>query len=200
MKNYPRLFVLVIFIFVVAAAHAQPQQPHPAPQGIFSRLIEIKYTAELFLSRQLKNEGNIGNKDSALAIYNTLRLQVDGFIFSLSGDMIAANSPRKLRLLNEWCLAQNDQVNIEPTTKKQILNTTLSFSELDAFYKDHILSAIYSNARTLNLTTNVFYLLKDSYTIVKGLTDLKTQKTMALVELLDNCRLLSPGELGKAGK
>jgi hypothetical protein len=51
--------------------------------------------------------------------------------------------------------------------------------------------------KTLNLTTNVFYLLKDSYTIIKGMSDMKTQKTMALIELLDHTRLLSPGEIGK---
>jgi len=46
----------------------------------------------------------------------------------------------------------------------------------------------------------VFYLIKDSYSIIKGLSDLKTSKTMAIVELLDHTRLLSPGEEGKAGK
>jgi hypothetical protein len=57
-----------------------------------------------------------------------------------------------------------------------------------------------TNTRTLNLTTNVFYLLKDSYSIVKGLSDLKTRKVMALVELLDHARLMSPGEVMKGGK
>jgi len=46
----------------------------------------------------------------------------------------------------------------------------------------------------------VFYLLKDSYTIIKGLSDLKTRKTMAIVEMLDHARLLGPGEIGKGVK
>jgi hypothetical protein len=46
----------------------------------------------------------------------------------------------------------------------------------------------------------VFYLLKDSYTIIKGLSDLKTRKTMAILELLDHARLLSPVEIGKGVK
>jgi len=46
----------------------------------------------------------------------------------------------------------------------------------------------------------VFYLLKDSYTIVKAISDMKTEKTMALIELLDHTRLISPGELMKMGK
>jgi hypothetical protein len=59
---------------------------------------------------------------------------------------------------------------------------------------------MYARTKNINLTTNVFYLLKDSYTIIKGLSDMKTQKTMALIELLDHTRLLSPGEIGKMGK
>ena len=47
---------------------------------------------------------------------------------------------------------------------------------------------------------HVFYLLKDSYTIVKAISDMKTEKTMALIELLDHTRLISPGELMKMGK
>jgi hypothetical protein len=46
----------------------------------------------------------------------------------------------------------------------------------------------------------VFYLLKDSYSIIKGLSDLKTRKTIAIVELLDHARLLSPSEVGKGLK
>jgi hypothetical protein len=46
----------------------------------------------------------------------------------------------------------------------------------------------------------VFYLLKDSYSIVKGLSDLKTRKVMALVELLDHVRLMGIGEMVKMGK
>ena len=54
--------------------------------------------------------------------------------------------------------------------------------------------------RNINLTTNVFYLIKDSYSIIKGLSDLKTQKTMALVDILDQMRLASPQELLKQVK
>jgi hypothetical protein len=39
--------------------------------------------------------------------------------------------------------------------------------------------------------------LKDSYSFIKGLNDLKTQKTQALVEILDQIRLASPQELLK---
>jgi hypothetical protein len=46
----------------------------------------------------------------------------------------------------------------------------------------------------------VFYLLKDSYSIIKGLSDLKTRKTMAILEMLDHARLLSQGEVMKGGK
>ncbi|MCX6288495.1 MAG: hypothetical protein NTW92_01845 [Bacteroidetes bacterium] len=187
-----------------------------AAQGLLTRLIEIKYTAELYLSSALKQvgskndgkdgEGSVGAnaKDSALAIYNTLRWKVDGLVYQLSGDMVAANSPRKMRLLNEWCLQQPEVLivaNINESNKNKNIQTyTLALEEIETIYQTKIVNIIYAQTKTLNLTTNVFYLLKDSYSIVKGLSDMKTQKTMALIELLDHMRLLSPGEVAKQGK
>jgi hypothetical protein len=75
-----------------------------------------------------------------------------------------------------------------------------NFAAIDALYQNQIVPTLYNKPKNLNLTTNVFYLLKDSYTIIKGLSDLKTRKTMAIVELLDHARLLSPGEVAKGGK
>ena len=187
-----------------------------AAQGLLTRLIEIKYTAELYLSSAIKqvgskNDGKDGDgsvganaKDSALAIYNTLRWKVDGLVYQLSGDMVAANSPRKMRLLNEWCLQQPELLMVahinESNKNKSIQTYTLALMEIDAIYRTQIANPMYSQTKTLNLTTNVFYLLKDSYTIIKGLSDMKTQKTMALIELLDHTRLLSPGEIAKTLK
>lgn len=187
-----------------------------AAQGLLTRLIKIKYTAELYLSSAIKQvgskndgkdgEGSVGAnaKDSALAIYNTLRWKVDGLVYQISGDMVAANSPRKMRLLNKWCLQQPEVLmvaNINESNKNKSIQTyTLALKEIDAFYRKQIASPMYAQTKTLNLTTNVFYLLKDSYTIIKGLSDMKTQKTMALIELLDHTRLVSPGEVAKQGK
>jgi hypothetical protein len=75
-----------------------------------------------------------------------------------------------------------------------------SFADINALYQTQIVPSLYNKSKSLNLTTNVFYLLKDSYSIIKGLSDLKTRKTMAIVELLDHVRLLSPGEVMKGGK
>ena len=187
-----------------------------AAQGLLTRLIEIKYTAELYLSSAIKQvgskndgkdgEGSVGAnaKDSALAIYNTLRWKVDGLVYQLSGDMVAANSPRKMRLLNAWCLQQAELLmvaNINESNKnKSIQNYTRALREIDAIYRTQIANPMYAQTKNINLTTNVFYLLKDSYTIIKGLSDMKTQKTMALIELLDHTRLLAPGEVAKQGK
>jgi hypothetical protein len=185
-------------------------------QGLLTRLIEIKYTAELYLSSAIKQvvNNNVGKdgevslganaKDSALAIYNTLRWKVDGLVYQISGDMVAANSPRKMRLLNEWCLQQPEVLmvaNINESNKNKSIQTyTLALKEIDEIYRTQIASPMYAQTKNINLTTNVFYLLKDSYTIIKGLSDMKTQKTMALIELLDHTRLLSPGEVAKQGK
>ena len=187
-----------------------------AAQGLLTRLIEIKYTAELYLSSAIKQvgskndgkdgEGSVGAnaKDSALAIYNTLRWKVDGLVYQISGDMVAANSPRKMRLLNEWCLQQPEVLmvaNINESNKNKSIQTyTLALKEIEEIYRTQISNPMYSQTKNINLTTNIFYLLKDSYTIIKGLSDMKTQKTMALIELLDHTRLLSPGEVAKQGK
>jgi len=210
------IIILILGVFAVGAARAQPQQPS-IQQGLLSKLIEIKYTSELYLSSSLKQESN---KDSALANYNTLRWKLDGFVYQLSADMIAANSPRKMILLNAWCLenhvnAANDIDNFKKrnknnysdelnsinkaknTSKKKIQVYTEALTEMKNFYVNQILPSLYKNDKTINLTTNVFYLLKDSYTIVNAISDMKTQKTMALIELLDHTRLLSPGELSK---
>ena len=189
---YIGLVVFILGVFAVGAMWAQPQQPS-FNQGLLSKLIEIKYTSELYLSSTLKQGSN---KDSALANYNTLRWKLDGFVYQLSADMIAANSPRKMILLNSWCLEEsNDKIS-----KKKIQVYTRALTEIKNFYENQILPSLYKNNKTINLSTNVFYLLKDSYTIVNGISNMKTEKTMALIELLDHTRLISPGELMKMGK
>ena len=216
---YIGLVVFMLGVFAVGAARAQPQQPS-YNQGLLSKLIEIKYTSELYLSSALKQGSN---KDSALANYNTLRWKLDGFVYQLSADMIAANSPRKMILLNAWCLEErnyeidgnnesdevkkinqrNDINKGKKTSKssmKKIQVYVNALNEIENIYQAQILPSLYKNDKTINLTTNVFYLLKDSYTIVNAISNMKTEKTMALIELLDHTRLLSPGELAKQGK
>jgi hypothetical protein len=216
---YIGLIVLMLGVFAVGAARAQPQQPS-YNQGLLSKLIEIKYTSELYLSSALKQGSN---KDSALSNYNTLRWKLDGFVYQLSADMIAANSPRKMILLNAWCLEERNNEtneNIESVEvkksnqrndinkanksgkrrKKKIQVYVNALDEIENIYQNQILPSIYRNDKTINLSTNVFYLLKDSYTIVNGISNMKTEKTMALIELLDHTRLISPGELMKMGK
>jgi len=175
------------------AAQAQPQQ------GLMSRLIEIKYSTELYLTTQLKNETNPKKKDSALALYNTMRWKFDGFVYQLSSVLITENSPSVFKQIDTWCYAQNNAI-LNLTNNKHIAQHVANFVEVDALYQNQIAPKLYNQAKSLNLTTNVFYLLKDSYTIIKGLSDLKTRKTMAIVELLDHVRLLSPGEVMKGGK
>ena len=182
--------LVILLTVVVASAQAQP------PQGLLSRLIEIKYSSELYLETKLKSETlTAAQKDTALATYNTLRWKVDGFVYQLSSEMIARNSPRAWRKLNEWCLQGKDDAQ---QLKK--LQNLQDFNEIENFYATKIKPFVIPVTKTLNLTTNVFYLLKDSYTIIKGMSDLKTQKTMALIELMDHTRLMSVGELRKGVK
>ena len=206
-KIYIGLLVFMLGVFAVGAARAQPQQPS-YNQGLLSKLIELKYKSELYLSSALKQGLS---KDSALANYNTLRWKLDGFVYQLSADMIAANSPRKMIILNAWCLEQptnenneSDEINKSKMTSKSSMKKIQVYvnalDEIENFYQNQILPSLYKNNKTINLSTNVFYLLKDSYTIVKAISDMKTEKTMALIELLDHTRLISPGEVMKMGK
>ena len=190
-----KTIVSFVMMLVLNCGAAQAQTQH----GIMSRLIEIKYSTELYLTTQIKNETNLAKKDSALALYNTMRWKVDGFVYQLSSVLITKNSPKVFKQIDTWCYAQKEPaLNIE--SNRNILAHVESFAAIDALYQNRIVSRLYNQPKSLNLTTNVFYLLKDSYTIIKGLSDLKTRKTMAIVELLDHARLLSPGEVAKGGK
>jgi hypothetical protein len=105
-------------------------------------------------------------------------------------------------LLNAWCLEErnNERNDINNTSKKKIQVYINALIEIENIYKSQILPLLYKNDKSINLSTNVFYLLKDSYTIVNGISNMKTEKTMALIELLDHTRLLSPGEFAKQVK
>jgi hypothetical protein len=191
--NIKMIGLVMMLVLSCGAAQAQPQQ------GLISRLIEIKYSTELYLTTQIKNETNPAKKDSALALYNTMRWKVDGFVYQLSSKLITKNSPKVFKQLDAWCYDQkNPSLNL--AINKLIAAHVESFTEIDALFQTQISPSLYNKPKSLNLTTNVFYLLKDSYSIIKGLSDLKTRKTMAIVELLDHARLLSPGEVMKGGK
>jgi hypothetical protein len=177
----------------IGSAQAQPQQ------GLMSRLIEIKYSSELYLTTQIKNEINPQKKDSALALYNTMRWKVDGFVYQLSSTLITKNSPKVFKQIDAWCYGQKEPI-VNMASNRNIAAHVESFAEIDALYQTQIVPKLYKQPKSLNLTTNVFYLLKDSYSIIKGLSDLKSRKTMAIVELLDHARLLSTGEVVKGGK
>jgi hypothetical protein len=185
-------FVLML-VLNCGVALAQPQQ------GLMSRLIEIKYSTELYLTTQIKNETNLAKKDSALALYNTMRWKVDGFVYQLSSILITKNSPKVFKQIDAWCYEQKEPT-LNLTSHQNIAAHVKSFAEIDALYQKEIAPTLYKQPKSLNLTTNVFYLLKDSYSIIKGLSDLKTRKTMAIVELLDHARLLSPGDVAKGVK
>jgi hypothetical protein len=82
---------MMMFVLNCGSALAQPQQ------GLMSRLIEIKYSTELYLTTQIKNETNLAKKDSALALYNTMRWKVDGFVYQLSSVLITKNSAKAFK-------------------------------------------------------------------------------------------------------
>jgi len=173
----------------------------PAP-GLFQSLIKIKYSSELYLIIKAKEAAKLNKPeivDSALAVYNTIRWNLDGLVYQLSGDLVAANSPKKYKQINQWCLNSKAAVTSAAAAHSLESIESLCTLYLPAFSLISEMRADESQqgTRNINLTTNVFYLIKDSYSIIKGLSDLKTQKTMALVDILDQMRLASPQELLK---
>jgi hypothetical protein len=181
----------------------------PAP-GLFQRLIKIKYSSELYLIIKAKEAAKLNKPeivDSALAVYNTIRWNLDGLVYQLSGDLVAANSPKKYKQINQWCLNNFEGDAIAAAASESAAQSLKSIEALCKLYlpafsliNEMPEEESQQGRRNINLTTNVFYLIKDSYSIIKGLSDLKTQKTMALVDILDQMRLASPQELLKQVK
>jgi hypothetical protein len=190
------ILILVIILMItfssdVKAARAMSATPS---QGLFQRLIKIKYSSELYLIIKSKEAAKLNKPevlDSALAVYNTIRWKLDGWVYQLSGDLVAANSPRKLRRLNYQTIE-----SIEALCSVYLPAFSL-ISEMPGNENPKLDNNINPQAKNINLTTNVFYLIKDSYSLLKGLSDLKTQKTMAIVELLDQIRLANPQDILK---
>jgi hypothetical protein len=176
-----------------------------AAPGLLQSLIKIKYSSELYLIIKAKEAAKLNKPemvDSALAVYNTIRWNLDGLVYQLSGDLVAANSPKKYKRINQWCL--NNKAAVTSAAAAQTLESIEAICTiyLPSFSLINEMPAKESQQgnRNINLTTNVFYLIKDSYSLIKGLSDLKTQKTMALVDIMDQMRLTSPQELLKQVK
>ena len=215
-----KTLLIVASVFMISSSSEAAVAP-----GLFQRLIKIKYSSELYLIIKTKEAAKLNKPeivDSALAVYNTIRWNLDGLVYQLSGDLVAANSPKKYQQINQWCL--NNKAAVTSAAAAQTFESIESLCTLylpafslksempenNSQKLDHNLSEsslqnnpdqnINQKSRNINLTTNVFYLIKDSYSLIKGLSDLKTQKTMALVDILDQMRLTSPQELLKQVK
>jgi hypothetical protein len=215
-----KTLLIVAILFMISSSSEAAVTP-----GLFQRLIKIKYSSELYLIIKAKEAAKLNKPeivDSALALYNTIRWNLDGLVYQLSGDLVAANSPKKYKQINQWCLNKKAAVTSAAAAQSLESIETLcklylpSFSlisemsgynglQLDTYLTESIaqnnpVQNINQQSKNINLTTNVFYLIKDSYSLIKGLSDLKTQKTMAIVDILDQMRLASPQELLKQVK
>jgi hypothetical protein len=215
-----KTLLIVAIVFMISSSSVAAVTP-----GLFQRLIKIKYSSELYLITKAKESNRLNRPetlDSALAVYNTIRWNLDGLVYQLSGDLVAVNSPKKYKQINQWCL--NNKAAVTSAAAAQSLESIESLCELylpsfslisemseynslqldikltESIAQNNPVQNINQQSKNINLTTNVFYLIKDSYSIIKGLSDLKTQKTMALVDILDQMRLASPQELLKQVK
>jgi hypothetical protein len=195
MKNRQLLFVLFI-CFMINNVQGQSNKPNNLVSlGLMNRLIQIKYNTELYLTINAKTDNK---KDTALAIYNLIRWKMDGFIYQLSSDMITSNGIGRYRQLNYWSLSQNE-TQINTRSSKKIAQYIENLTAINEDYEKYIVKNV-NDYKTLNLTTNVFYLIKDSWTVLKGMHDIKKERIIALIDLLDQTRLASPLDIIKAIK
>ena len=137
--------LLMMLVLNCGAAQAQPQQ------GLMSRLIEIKYGTELYLTTELKSdpksESKSERKDSALSLYNTMRWKLDGFVYQLSSVLIMQNSPKTFKKLDAWCYDQkNTELNL--SSNQFIAQHVASFAEIDALYQTQIGPKLYNQPKT----------------------------------------------------
>ena len=195
-----KTLLIVAIVFMISSSSEAAVAP-----GLFQRLIKIKYSSELYLISKAKESGRLNKPetlDSALAVYNSIRWNLDGLVYQLSGDLVAANSPKKYKQINQWCL--NNKAAVTSAAAAHSLESIEALCKLYlpsfSLINEMLEKESQQGTRNINLTTNVFYLIKDSYSIIKGLSDLKTQKTMAIVDILDQMRLASPQELLKQVK
>jgi hypothetical protein len=129
-KKIMGCFVMLL-VLNCGAAQALPQK------GLMSRLIEIKYSTELYLTTQIKNETNSQKKDSALALYNTVRWKVDGFVYQLSSTLITKNSPKVFKQIDAWCYAQKEPI-LNVASNQNIALQVASFAEIDILFQNQI--------------------------------------------------------------
>jgi hypothetical protein len=233
--NWSCIVAVILLCNIILEVKAEPcmlqkQRSSAMPKystaaGLFQRLIKIKYSSELYLITKAKESNRLNRPetlDSALAVYNSIRWNLDGLVYQLSGDLVAVNSPKKYKQINQWCL--NNKAAVTSAAAAHSLKSIESLCELylpsfslisemsgynglkldtkltESISQNNPDQNINQQRKNINLTTNVFYLIKDSYSIIKGLSDIKTQKTMALVDILDQMRLASPQELLKQVK
>ena len=160
MKNYKKILFPLLLSLCLLNMQAQEVS---GPKGIINRLVEIKYSTELYLTIHAKNSNT---KDSALAIYNLIRWQVDGFVMQLSADMIAANSPKKLTQLNKWCLANNSLLNPLINKHRSVQFYATQFAQIDKSYQ----SLLFSNVSFQHKTANFKAVENINFEIKKGQT------------------------------
>ena len=111
-------------------------QHSPSP-GLFQRLIKIKYSSELYLIIKAKEAAKLNKPeivDSALALYNTIRWNLDGLVYQLSGDLVAANSPKKYKQINQWCLNNFEGEAIAAAASESAAQSLKSIESLCELY------------------------------------------------------------------
>jgi hypothetical protein len=154
-RRYLILFCLVYCSLIQLSCFAQKDA---TPIHAMEQLIQIKYNSELLLIKA----NTPYEKDSALVKYNTIRWQVDGLIYSMAADMITKNSIKSFNILQALALHNRHLKEEHPYKwlEKQWLALSQSYDMLIKPKDDD---------KNINLTTNVFYVIKDSWSFLEGI-------------------------------
>jgi hypothetical protein len=146
-----KTLLIVAIVFMISSSSEAAVAP-----GLFQRLIKIKYSSELYLITKAKESNRLNRPetlDSALAVYNTIRWNLDGLVYQLSGDLVAANSPKKYKQINQWCL------NSKAAGAKRVAANNLNGALLSACASHELSADAYIENRFNGAFTH--YLLKN---------------------------------------
>ena len=165
--------------------------------GLVSQLVEIKYNSEASYSRIATDPAATKlRKDSALANYNEIRVRIDRIIYQLSADMRWRNSVKTYKILNKYFKA-HDLGQIEGE-KGLIEPYVLAFKDLYLTYQRFINPVQPGTSKGIITTAAVLSVIDTGWTITKNIKDMQGKKVDGVIELLNNLRLNSPGDLVKS--
>ena len=185
---------LLCFIFLSGASISGSHEAAGAlvNLGMVSQLVEIKYHSEAFLSGVLGDAATPkSQKDTAIARYNEIRVQLDRIIYQLCADMRMGNSVRSYNRLNRYYRLH--EMGEGEGTGPYIL----AFKDLYLTYRRSVYREQQGDTKGMITAAALVPIIDTGWTIIKNIRDMSGKKVDGVIELLNNLRLNSPQEVAK---